>query len=189
MLEEFDIQPFFGLGIPVTGTTKKEAEEIYPTLKKHLEKPEVVALGEIGVESEREYEADKFQTQLEIAKEREIPIVCHSPVPRAKHKPKIVRKILSKIKEVGFDPGKIVIDHINEETIEPVLDAGVWGGISVCADKITPREAAKLSKKYQNRQILVDSEYGWGHEGYFSVPRAGLEMKMLGMKRDNKDSI
>lgn len=189
LLDEFDIQPFFGLGVPVTGTTEEEAEEIYPTLREYLEKPEVVAVGEIGIESEREYESTKFKTQLEIAEEKDVSVVCHSPVPRAEHKPEIVRKILSIIKEERFDPEKIVIDHTNQEMIKEILNAGAWAGISICADKLTPREAAKLSKEHQNQQILVDSEYGWNHEGYFSVTRTGLEMKMLGMERKEIEKI
>jgi len=189
LLREYDIQPFFGLGIPALGISDKEAEAMYQQLREFLMKPGVVAMGEIGLEFGSDSEVNKFKAQLEIAKELNLPVVCHTPIPRAHHKRGIVSKILSIIREVDFKPERILVDHISEDTIETVLKAGCWAGISCAMDKLSAKEAAKLAQKYSSEKILVNSERGWAHGGYFSVPRVALEMKMLGMKREQIEQI
>jgi len=189
LLEEYDIQPFFGLGIPALGISDKEAEGMYPQLKEFLMKPGVVAIGEIGLEFGSDSEVNKFKAQLKIAKELNLPVICHTPIPRAPHKPNIVNKVLNIIREVDFRPERILIDHISEDTIESVLKAGCWAGISCAMDKLSAKESAKLAQTYSSDKILVDSERGWAHGGYFSVPRVALEMKMLGMRRDQIEQI
>jgi len=189
LLREYDIQPFFGLGIPALGISDKEAETMYSQLKEFLKKPGVVAIGEIGLEFGTDNEVNKFKAQLEIAKELNLPVICHTPIPRAHHKPSIVNKVLSIIREVEFRPDRILIDHISEGTIETVLKAGCWAGISCAMDKLSAKEAAKLAQTYSSEKILVNSERGWAHNGYFSVPRVALEMKMLGMKRNQIEQI
>jgi predicted metal-dependent TIM-barrel fold hydrolase len=189
LLREYDVQPFVGLGIPALGISDKEAETMYSRLKEFLIKPEVVALGEVGIEFGSDSEVNKFKVQLEIAKELNMPVVCHTPIPRAHHKLGIVNKVLSIIREVDFRPERILIDHISEETIETVLKAGCWVGISCAMDKLSAKDAAKIAQTYSSDKVLVNSERGWAHSGYFSVPRVALEMKMLGMKRNQIEQI
>ncbi|MBW1801087.1 MAG: hypothetical protein JRJ85_10205, partial [Deltaproteobacteria bacterium] len=38
-------------------------------------------------------------------------------------------------------------------------------------------------------QLFVNSEFGWGGEGFFSVPRAVMSMRRLGMKREDIEQV
>ena len=59
-------------------------------------------------------------------------------------------------------------------------------GLSLCYDKLRPEDAAEIVAKYPDRleRFLINSEFGYSGEGYFSVPRAVLSMRRLGLKRD-----
>ena len=89
---------------------------------------------------------------------------------------------------------KLVIDHNDEKTLRIVLNEGAWAAISTCFDKLTPREVALIIKELLKRneeldRVIVNSEYGWGYQGYFSVPRIAFEAKLLGIKRSEIEKI
>ncbi|MBW1862809.1 MAG: hypothetical protein JRJ02_10610 [Deltaproteobacteria bacterium] len=59
-------------------------------------------------------------------------------------------------------------------------------GLSLCYDKLRPEDAAEIVAEYPDKidRLVVNSEFGYAGEGYFSVPRAVLSMRRLGLKRD-----
>jgi predicted metal-dependent TIM-barrel fold hydrolase len=64
-------------------------------------------------------------------------------------------------------------------------------GLSICYDKLSPEDAAKvvLENPDKRERLLVNSEFGWGGEGYFSVPRSVLAMRRMGLKRDEIEQV
>ena len=139
-------------------------------------------------------EVEKLKAQLAMAKEMSLPVVCHTPIPRAPHKLHAVKKVLEVARESNFPLDKLVIDHNDENTLKVVLEAGAWAALSTCFDKLTPREVALIVKRLLEKgegidRIMVNSEYGWGYQGYFSVPRVVLEMKLLGIKMSEIEKI
>lgn len=194
--EGYGIKPFVGLGVPVLGVSVENANAIYPAIRSLLKRPEVVAVGEIGIETGSRSEVAKFMEQLQLADKLKLPVVCHTPPPGMRHKVKVTEQVMNVIKEVGFEPERVIMDHTGEETLKKVLDFGAYAGLSVCADKLPPRDVARIVKRCMREveneyvdRIIVNSEYGWGTAGYFSVPRAALEMKLQGLKRDEIEKI
>lgn len=188
-LESNGIQPFFGFGVPAVGMNAKEAERSYSRIEEYLKKPETVCVGEVGIHFSTESEIEKFERQIEIADELNMPLNTHTPIPRAERKPEIVDKTLNIVEEKGFDPSKVVIGHISPGTIDTVLERGAWADISCCADKLNAREAAKIAQEHKDDNIIVTSEFGWGVRGHYSVPRVAYEMKLLGMSREEIEKV
>jgi predicted metal-dependent TIM-barrel fold hydrolase len=57
-------------------------------------------------------------------------------------------------------------------------------GLSLCYDKLRPEDAAEIvAENPGSDRLLINSEFGYSGEGYFSVPRAVLSMRRLGLKR------
>ena len=69
-----------------------------------------------------------FSAQLELSKEFELPVMVHTP-----HRDKLAgtHRTLDVVREAGIAPELVVVDHLNEVTLEPVLDSGCWLGFSV----------------------------------------------------------
>ena len=67
-----------------------------------------------------------------------------------------------------------------------LLSPGHWVGLSVCFDKMPPEVAAEivLNNPDKRDKLLVNDELAWGKDGYFSVPRVMMAMRILGLKRE-----
>jgi len=95
------------------------AEQVMELLPLYLHKENVVAVGEIGYDDQTPAEDKYFRQQLELAKEFDMMVQVHTP-----HRDKKAGTIKSMevCLEHGLEPGNVVIDHNNEETVKEVLD-------------------------------------------------------------------
>jgi hypothetical protein len=94
------------------------AEEAVELLPLYLAKEGVVAIGEIGYDDQTEAEDRIFKKQLELALELEMPVMIHTP---HRDKKRGTYRSMDAIEDVGVDPGMVVIDHNNEETVADPL--------------------------------------------------------------------
>ena len=114
----------------------KEAEnvslsrEVIAMIPEFLKKPSVLGIGEIGLNKNTANEATIFQEHLDLAVKTDELILIHTPHLEDKHKG--TRLILDAIKaDARIQPGRVIIDHVEEHTIAMVLDAGFWAGITL----------------------------------------------------------
>ncbi len=99
---------------------------------------------------------------------------------------RVLRQIVRVIKEENFPVEKAVLDHTGFNTLNDRLASGANVGLSLCYDKLRPEDAAEivLNNPDKRDQLVINSEFGYSEEGYYSVPRAVLAMRRLGLKRD-----
>lgn len=100
-------------------------------------------------------------------------------------------QILKIIKQEGFPPEMSVLDHTGLSTLRTGLDSGAIVGLSIRYDKLNPEEAGRIVQQEHDRRdrLLMNSEFGWGGDGYFSVPRAVLAMRRMGLKREEIERV
>ena len=54
---------------------------------------------------------------------------------------------------MDVNPDKIWIDHVEEQTIESVLDAGYWAGMTLYpVTKCSPRRSVDILEKYSTER-------------------------------------
>jgi hypothetical protein len=64
---------------------------------------------------------------------------------------------------MGVDPGMVIIDHNNEETVAETLQRGFWAGFSIYpSTKMGNARMVELLKQYGGERIIVDSACDWG---------------------------
>ncbi len=179
-------EAYVTLGIPFYGLSLEGVEECLKQLPKYLKHERVVGIGEIGLDVGIEDEANLFKAQLKIAKEHNLPIIVHTPIRLAPQAPTVIRQIVDVIKEENFPLDRVVLDHTAENTLDYRLSTGAMVGLSVCHDKMPPEEAAEAVLKNQDKadRILINSELAGGSDGYHSVPRVILAMRMMGVERE-----
>src|SRR5690242_21535976 len=115
-------------------------------LPRYLAKDGVVAVGEIGYDSMTPAEDEVFAAQLALALDHELPALVHTP---HRDKARGTQRSLDVIKESGIDPGRVVLDHLNEVTVAAARDAGVWAGCSIYPDtKASPARRAPTVQDY-----------------------------------------
>jgi len=174
------------LGVPFYGMTQPDKELCLKKLPEYLKHPNVVGLGEIGMDAGIPDEEELFRIHLNIAKDHDMPIIVHCPTPLEPQGPRVVDQIIAVMKEEKFPMHRAVLDHTGLNTLEAKFNSGAMVGLSLCYDKLKPEEAAQIVRDNPDRrdQLLINSEFGWTADGYYSVPRACLAMRRLGLKRD-----
>ncbi len=121
-----------------------------------------------------------FLEQLVLALEYDQLVLVHTPHLEDKYQG--TRMILDMLEDDSqLSPQRVLIDHVEEHTVRPVLEAGYWAGITLYpVTKCTPARAADLVEIYGPQRLLVNSAADWGPSRPSAVPDFILEMRRRG---------
>nr|WP_296068827.1 TatD family hydrolase [uncultured Actinoplanes sp.] len=156
-------------------------------LPRYLAKDGVVAVGEIGYDSMTAEEDSAFAAQLALAIEHDLPALVHTP---HRDKARGTERSIAVIAESGIDPGRVVLDHLNEVTVAPALDAGVWAGFSIYPDtKMSPPRMVEILRRYGLDRVLVNSAADWGRSDPLLTLRTAEAMLAGGFGEDDVDRV
>ena len=156
-------------------------------LPRYLAKDGVVAVGEIGYDSMTPAEDEVFAAQLALAREHDLPALVHTP---HRDKARGTTRSLDVVKESGIDPGRVLLDHLNEVTVEAARDAGVWLGFSIYPDtKMSPDRMVAILRRYGPERVLVNSAADWGRSDPLLTVRTAEAMLADGFGDDDVDRV
>jgi len=158
----------------------KLAEEVIALIPKFLNRPNVLGIGEIGLNKNSRNELRVLEMQVELAAKHKQLILVHTP--HLEDKLKGTRLILDVLKnDKRIRPERVIIDHVEEHTVEMVLDAGMWAGMTLYPEtKCTPARAIDILETYGGEKIWLNSACDWGVSDPLAVPKTALEMKKRG---------
>ena len=128
----------------------------------------VSGLGETGLHKSTQNEIDALQAHVEIAIKHDQLVLIHTPHLADKaHGTKTVLEVLA---GMDVNPDKIWIDHVEEQTIESVLDAGYWAGMTLYpVTKCSPRRSVDIFENILDERFLVNSSADWGPSDPFTL--------------------
>jgi predicted metal-dependent TIM-barrel fold hydrolase len=120
-----------------------------------------------------------------------LPIIVHTPTPMEPQVKQVIRQIVRVINAEKYPIERAVLDHTGLNTLEFRLDSGAKVGLSLCYDKLRPEDVAEVVAQHMDKsdQLLINSEFGYSGEGYYSVPRAVLSMRRLGLTREQIEKV
>jgi predicted metal-dependent TIM-barrel fold hydrolase len=161
----------------------KEAEnvtlsrEVIRIIPEYLQRPNVLGIGEIGLNKNTPNEATVFQEHVDLAMKTNELILVHTPHLEDKYRG--TRMIMDMLKaDRRVDPSRVLIDHVEEHTIRPALDSGFWCGMTLYPmTKCTPERAVDLIEVYGTDRIMANSAGDWGKSNPLAVPEMIQEMK------------
>lgn len=160
---------------------------ILDLLPRYLAKDGVVAVGEVGFDSMTDAEVQVFARQLELAGEHGLPAMVHTP-----HRDKAAgtQRTLDLVREVGIEPGMVVVDHLNETTVEMVDDAGCWLAFSIYPDtKMDEHRMVTILQERGLERVLVNSAADWGRSDPLMTAKTGQAMLAAGFSEDDVDRV
>jgi predicted metal-dependent TIM-barrel fold hydrolase len=161
--------------------------EVLDVLPRFLLKDGVVAVGEIGYDSMTPAEDEVFATQLARAIEFDLPALVHTP---HRDKARGTLRTLDVVRESGIDPGRVVVDHLNEVTVAEVRDAGCWSGFSIYPEtKMSPDRMVAILREHGLDHMLVNSAADWGRSDPLLTRRTGEAMLAAGFTDDDVDLV
>jgi uncharacterized protein len=175
---QYGIQHFCWLCI-----NAKEAEnvslsrEVIKIIPEFLDKPNVLGIGEIGLNKNTRNEAIIFLEHLELAVKHDQQILIHTPHLEDKYQG--TRMILDMLTgDSRIEPSRVLVDHVEEHTIRPVLEEGFWAGMTLYpVSKCTPQRACDMVEMYGPERLMVNSAGDWGPSKPTAVPDFILEMR------------
>ena len=160
------------------------AREVISLIPGFLDRPNVLGIGEIGLNKNSRNELEIFEAHLQLAADRDLMVLVHTPHLEDKRKGTrlIIETIHAAIRNQGrLDPGRVLIDHVEEHTVREVLDAGFWAGMTLYPDtKCTPQRAADIFEMHGTERLWINSAGDWGPSDPLAVPKCREEMRRRG---------
>jgi predicted metal-dependent TIM-barrel fold hydrolase len=158
----------------------KLAKEVIDLIPQFLNRPNVLGIGEIGLNKNSRNELKVLEMHVDLAARYDQLILVHTP--HLEDKLKGTRLILDVLKnDQRVRPERVIIDHVEEHTIKLVLDTGMWAGMTLYPEsKCTPARAIDMLEVYGSQRLWMNSACDWGISDPLAVPRTALEMKKRG---------
>jgi len=181
---EYGLNLKIALGIHPTNSLKPN-DKIFEILARFIEKKKIVALGEIGLEKLTNEEIAIFKKQLDLADETKTKVIIHTP---RENKLNVLKVIKSMVFE-SIDPKLVVIDHINQTTINEVVDDNFIIGLTVQPQKMDVEEAITIFTGYGFNDFILNSDISNKPSDPLSVPKTIRTMEKLGFKKKNIEKI
>ncbi|MBL9125649.1 MAG: TatD family hydrolase [Planctomycetaceae bacterium] len=164
----------------------KEAEnvrlsrEVIAMIPEFINKPGVLGIGEIGLNKNTKNEAIIFAEHVDLAVRLDEQILIHTPHLEDKYQG--TRMILDMLADFSeLERRRVLVDHVEEHTIRPVLEQGYWAGMTLYpVSKCTPERAVDMVEMYGPERLLVNSAGDWGPSKPTAVPDFILAMRKRG---------
>lgn len=165
---------------PKEGENRTLTREVLEIIPRYLERPNVLGIGEIGLNRVTRNELATFVDHVELALQHNQLIHIHTPHLEDKYKG--TKVIVDTLAANGrIDPGRVMIDHVEEHTIRMVLEQGFWAGLTLYpTTKVSPGRAIDMLEIYGPERLCVASACDWGASTPLAVPQFILEMKRRG---------
>lgn len=157
-------------------------EKVIEKLPEYLEKKNVIAIGEIGLETADDLEQKVFVEQLKIADENNYKIIVHTP---RTNKVEITEKIV-KLLDEHINPRLVQLDHVDFSIVDSIIDKEYSLGITIQPLKMSTEETIQMLEKYGYDKFILDSDISYAPSNPLSLPETKHELEKMGV---NKNSI
>jgi predicted metal-dependent TIM-barrel fold hydrolase len=190
---QHEIKLFLAVSInPVS--VPEEYDQFLGSLGALLESDRVVAMGELGLEPgsktcpDMAKQREILKLQLEVAKEKDVVVVFHTPHVEKK---KWADEYFDTLQAIGVKPSNVVIDHADETIAGEIIAYGAYAGITVQPWRnFGPANAVSVIEKCGTERILVDSDCNSTmFSDSLSVPKTGLELRRRGFSDKDVDTV
>jgi predicted metal-dependent TIM-barrel fold hydrolase len=182
----YHVQHYTWLGMnPKESDNREISVEVLRRLPRYLDRPTVLGVGEIGLNRVTRNEIATYTEQVELATQFRQLVLIHTPHLEDKLKgTRITVDVLRRYPDLA--PGRVIVDHAEEHTIEAILEHGYWAGLTLYPQtKVSAQRAVDLIEKYGPDRILVAGACDWGPSEPLAVPKFIAEMR----RRHHDDAL
>ncbi len=118
------------LGIHPRRIPLRGLEALLADLPAALGRPEVAALGAVGLEAGGELEERVLARQLELARELRLPVTVSTPW---RGRERITRRLLALLRDAELDPASVLVTGADARTVRPIRACGYLAALSLSA--------------------------------------------------------
>jgi predicted metal-dependent TIM-barrel fold hydrolase len=173
----------------------KEAEdvgfsrEVISFLPEFLAKPNVLGVGEIGLNKNTRNEMTIFEEQVELALRMDQLIWIHTPHLQDKWKgTKLMADYLAGHGKV--DPNQVCFDHVEEHTMPLLRDLGFWTAMTVYpVTKNSPDRVIDQIERHGLDRMIVDASGDWGPSDPATLHDTLFQMRLRGHADEDVEQL
>ncbi|MGA1235562.1 MAG: TatD family hydrolase [Limisphaerales bacterium] len=165
------------------------AQAVLDLIPSFLNKPNVLGIGEIGLNKNSRNELLILEKHVDLAASHNQLILVHTP--HLEDKLKGTQLTLDVLKnDPRIQPERVIIDHVEEHTVRMVLDRGFWAGMTLYPEsKCSPARAIDMIDLYGSDRLWMNSACDWGHSIPMNVVYTALEMRRRGYSAESIDTL
>lgn len=160
-------------------------DKVIEKLPEYLEKNNVIAIGEIGLERADELEQEVFIKQLKLADENDYNIIVHTP---RTNKIEVTKKIIELLDE-HINPKLVQLDHVDFSIIDSLIDKDYTLGITIQPLKMSTEETVKMLEEYGYDKFVLDSDISYAPSNPMSLPETKHELEKNGVNKNSIDKV
>jgi predicted metal-dependent TIM-barrel fold hydrolase len=178
---QYGIQHYCWLCLnPKEGEDRELARRVLDLIPQFLDRPNVLGIGEIGVNRVTRNEIATFSDHVDLAVRYNQLIHIHTPHLEDKYKG--TKAIIDALQsDSRVEPGRVMVDHAEEHTVGMILAGGFWTGLTLYPQtKTSAARAVDMIEMYGSERLCVASACDWGPSLPTAVPHFVLEMRQRG---------
>ncbi len=156
-------------------------EIVLEKLPELLDNKNVVAIGEIGLETGSKQEKEVFIKQLNLAQELNIKVIVHTPRTNKKE----ITDLTATIIEDNIDTSLVLLDHVDKSIAKRVLEFNGVLGLTVQPQKMTADEAVTIMDEYGYDKFVLDSDMSSSPSDPLSVPKTVHKLRLSGVEPED----
>ena len=175
---QYGIQHYTWLCLnPKEGEDRALTKQVLAIIPEFLDRPNVLGIGEIGLNRVTRNELATFKDHVELALEHDQMIHIHTPHLEDKYKgTKVIVETLAA--DPRIDPNRVMVDHAEEHTLPMILSHGFWTGVTLYPKtKASPGRAIDMIEMHGAERVCVASACDWGPSDPVAVPTFALEIR------------
>jgi predicted metal-dependent TIM-barrel fold hydrolase len=156
-------------------------EALLADLPTALGRPEVAALGLVGLDAGGELEERVLLRQLELARELRRPVLVTTPW---RGRERLTRRLLALLREAELEPSRVLVTGADARTIKPIRACGFLAGLSLSAEA-GPRggvdAAVRAVGALGPEGLVLGSDAGLAGGDLLAVARAADRLARAGL--------
>lgn len=154
-------------------------------LPEYLEKDNVIAIGEIGLEKADDIEQEVFIEQLKFADEYNQRVIVHTP----RNNKKEVTDIITGLLDEHINPKLVQLDHVDFSIVDSLIDKEYSLGITVQPLKMSVKDTVKMLENYGFDRFILDSDISYAPSNPMSLPETKHELEKNSVNSSNIDKV
>ncbi len=145
---------YVAVGLVPNARPRRAHYEVFDALPELLQRPEVVALGEVGVWEDREDQWELFEEQIRIARRvGPVPVIVTPP---RELKLTLTYKMMTRLDKMNYPPSMVVMNYLDDRLLANVVDSGFHAGFPVGITSNEPRGAGAFLSRLLEGPGYVD---------------------------------
>jgi len=169
------------LGVHPRRIPLRGLEALLAELPAALGRPEVAALGAVGLDAGGDLEERVLVRQLELARELRLPVLVATPW---RDRERTTRRVLAVLREAELDPERVLVAGADARTVRPIRACGYLAGLSLSGGAGSAgavEEAVRIVASLGPEGLVLGSDAGLAGGDLLALARAADRLAKAGL--------